>query len=350
MYGGMPMDFKQAIERYATLALEGVEKPFPYHLSSVFHGPHPFSMPSELHPVFYGCFDWHSAVHGHWLLALASEVCRGSTFSNRCSESLVRTMTKSALAVEAAGLESNPAFERPYGLAWVLMLGMEIDRSSDPRITGLTSFLKPVVDAAFENMQAWIPKLTHPVRTGTHNQSAFSLKLALDWARHCTDEQAIEMLETNSRRFFADDHSLALHLEPSGEDFLSPSLSEAWLMAAIMNDDEFTEWFDRAFVDPSMIEGLRPLVPMDRTDGRLVHLDGLNLSRSWMLGSLAKKLTTRHRVFDALRETSIMHGRAGLRAALSDDYMASHWLGTFAVYHLRELDGFLRWEDFFADD
>ena len=344
------MNFKHAIQRYAMLALEGVEKPFPYHLSSVFREPRSLSMPSEIHPVFHGCFDWHSAVHGHWLLALASEVCTDTEFSVRCVDALRRTMAPSALATEAEFLKSNPSFERPYGLAWILMLGVEIDRCSDPRITGLASTFEPVVAAASGNLQTWLPKLTHPVRTGTHNQSAFAMKLALDWARHFKNERAVDILESNARRFFADDHSLALHLEPSGEDFLSPSLSEAWLMAVIMDDEEFPHWFDRAFVDSSMIAGLRPLVPMDRTDGRLVHLDGLNLSRSWMLGALAMKLKSGHRLFGALRETSVMHGRAGLRAALSDEYMASHWLGTFAVYHLRELDGFLGWEDFFHGD
>tara|TARA_B100001059_G_scaffold234879_1_gene278754 strand:- start:182 stop:1234 length:1053 start_codon:yes stop_codon:yes gene_type:complete len=349
MCGDESVNFKQAIQCYATLALQGVEKPFPYHFSSVFRGAQSLSMPSEIHPVFYGCFDWHSAVHGHWLLALASEICSDSEFSNRCVEALNRTMTPAALATEAVCLESNPSFERPYGLAWILMLGVEIDRSSDPRITGLASSLNPVVAAAFENLQAWLPKLTHPVRTGTHNQSAFSMKLSLDWARHTTDERAIEMLESNARRFFVDDHSLALHLEPSGEDFLSPALSEAWLMASVMDDDEFPEWFDGAFVVSSMFSELRPLVPVDRTDGRLVHLDGLNLSRSWMLGALAMKLKTEHQLFDVLREASIIHGRAGLRAALSDEYMASHWLGTFAAYQLRELDGFLAWDDFFLE-
>ena len=339
------MNFKHAIQRYATLALEGVEKPFPYHFSSVFRGPRSLSMPSDVHPVFHGCFDWHSAVHGHWLLALASDVCSGTEFSDRCVEALNRTMTQSALATEAACLESNPSFERPYGLAWILMLAVELNRSSDLRVNGLADSLGPVVSVAYANLQAWLPKLTHPVRTGTHNQSAFSMKLALDWARHFSDDRAVELLESNARRFFTEDHSLALHLEPSGEDFLSPSLSEAWLMAAVMGNDEFSEWFDRAFVDSTVLSRLRPLVPSDRTDGRLVHLDGLNLSRSWMLGALARKLGREHASFTDLRAAALSHGHPGLEAALSTEYMASHWLGTFAALLLKEMDGFLEWDD-----
>ncbi len=339
------MDLKQAIERYASLALEGVERPFPYHLSTVYRAPLAVATPSEVHPAFYGCFDWHSAVHGHWLIALATQVCHGSAFSEACLLSLLRTLTEQSLADEASFLESNPSFERPYGLAWVLMLDVQFRRSSDPRLESLAPHVASLASVAFDNLRSWLPKLTHPVRTGTHNQSAFALKLAFDWAIHSDVVDARELIESTARRFFLGDRSLPIHLEPSGEDFLSPALSEVWLMAAILDDDEFAVWYRRVLGDAAPLSDLRPLVPLDRKDGRLVHLDGLNLSRSWMLGALAEKIGSDHEDFNGLRGTCVTHAQAGLRSALSVDYMASHWLGTFAAYLLRELDGFLGCEE-----
>lgn len=343
------MNLKHAIEQYATLALEGVQRPFPYHLSYVFTEKRAICRPSEIHPTFHGCFDWHSAVHGHWLLALAVDACRQTTFSDRCTKALVETMTKSSLEAEAEYLKCNKSFERPYGLAWLLKLGTEVDRSPDSHVRAISEALSPVVDAAFENIRCWLPNLSHPVRTGTHNQTAFSLRLALDWARDSHNDQAREFLSSNARRLFQQDHCLPLHIEPSGEDFLSPALSEAWLMSDVLDGDAFFDWFKIVFPDPGVICGLRPLVPVDRTDGRLVHLDGLNLSRSWMIGTLARRLGREHVSFTAFRASAVSHGRAGLEAALSTEYMASHWLGTFAAFLLEELDGFLQWDDFFAD-
>ena len=343
------MNLKHAIQQYATLALDGVQKPFPYHLSHVFRKKHSLASPSEIHPAFHGCFDWHSAVHGHWLLALAVDACRQTDFSSRCADALVENLTESSLQSETDCLISNKSFERPYGLAWILMLGIEVDRSPEPHVRALASLLAPLMGVAFGNIRDWLPKLSHPVRTGTHNQTAFSLRLSLDWARHFDNHDARTFLESNARRLFQHDHDLPMHIEPSGEDFLSPALSEAWLMSDVLDGDAFVDWFERAFPDPAVICDLRPLVPTDRTDGRLVHLDGLNLSRSWMLGALARKLGREHASFIDLRAAALSHGRSGLEAALSTEYMASHWLGTFAAFLLKEMDGFLEWDDFFAD-
>lgn len=341
------MNLDQLLRQYASLALGGIERPYPYHLTVVFQEPRRISHPSEVHPVFYGCFDWHSAVHGHWLLAFAAEKTSDNVFSDQCISALGRTLLVPAVESEVTNLLSNRSFERPYGLAWMLMLSVELDRSSIEPINELGAILGPLVDVAYKNLDEWLPKLSHPVRTGTHNQTAFSMKLALDWANHFKHDQASTMIKENARRFFEDDHALPVHMEPSGEDFLSPSLSEAWLLASVFDEVEFASWFYRAFPTMALIHSLQPVVPADRKDGRLVHLDGLNLSRSWMLAALAVKLGSGHQEFETLRRSSLSHGRAGLQAALSTEYMASHWLGTFAAYLLMEVEDFFDSRDFF---
>ena len=343
------MHLHNAIERYATLALDGSQRSFPYHLSFVFHGPEAMRQPSDVHPAFFGCFDWHSAVHGHWLLAHTARECIGTEFSDQCLSALKYNLKVEALKKEAAHLESNKSFERPYGLAWVLMLAVEIHRFPGDSLIAIEKPLCQLASTAYSNIAAWLPKLSHPVRTGTHNQTAFSMKLALEWANHFHDGEAQELLTLNARRLFQNDRELPTHTEPSGEDFLSPAFGEAWLMSSVLMEDEFTEWFDRAFPDLKALHELRPLLPADRTDGRLVHLDGLNLSRAWMLGALARRLGRGHAFYTDLKSAAISHGRLGLESALSTEYMASHWLGTFAVFLLNELNGFVGWDEFFPE-
>lgn len=303
---------KGDLERYARLALAGIDREYPFHVTHVYDERGGIEAPRDVWPVFYGCFDWHSAVHGHWLLARAGHF-----------DVLEERLAPDALKVEAAYVRAHPTFERPYGLAWVLALAQELPPSP------MRDAIKPLEDAAVANLVAWLPKLSFPNRTGTHNQTAFAMVLALDYAAHVANEPLIALLRERAQSYHGDDCAYALHLEPSGEDFLSPSLSAAWLMERVLEPAAFGAWLDRTM--PSLGRGFvfEPVEPTDRTDGRLAHLDGLNLSRAWMLEASARNLDSERR--DALLGMAADHLQRGLVGVKSEHYAGSHWLGTFAA-------------------
>lgn len=278
--------------------------------------------PRELTPAFYGCYDWHSAVHGHWLLARVGRLV--PDFAARARAALNESLTRESLGKEAEYVSTRPGFERPYGLAWLLALHAETTHWNEP----WAAHLEPLVDVAVKHLSAWIPKLSHPNRTGTHNQTAFGFGLALDWARALGRSEFEGLLVEHARRLYGDDRAYALHLEPSGEDFLSPSLGAADLMCRVLPPHELAAFFERVF--PEGIS-LRVAHVSDPTDGRIAHLDGLNLSRAWMLRRLADALPEQAGV---LRPIADAHAHAGLAAVGAAHYEGAHWLGTFAVYLL----------------
>jgi hypothetical protein len=303
---------KDDLERFACLALAGIDREYPFHVTHVFGGDGGVASPRDIWPVFYGCFDWHSAVHGHWLLARAKQL-----------DVLERRLTPEALECEAAYVRAHSTFERPYGLAWVLALAQELPPSP------MRDAIKPLETAAVDNLTAWLPKLSFPNRTGTHNQTAFAMVLALDYAEHVSNESLAALVRERALSFHADDRDYPLHLEPSGEDFLSPSLSAAWLMERVLEPPAFGAWLER--VMPTLGRGFsfEPVEPTDRSDGRLAHLDGLNLSRAWMLNGIAASLDPERK--KALCAMAASHLEMGLVGVKSEHYAGSHWLGTFAA-------------------
>ncbi len=326
-----------AAQRFADLALACVHKEFPNKIAHSMNSDADVAPPRRLTPAFYGCYDWHSSVHGHWLLARLARTYPEAPFAARVRAALRQSITPENIQQEVAYLnaEGRAAFERPYGLAWLLQLGQELREWNDPLARQLGATLRPLEQASTERLRSWLPKLSHPVRSGEHSQTAFALGLTLDAARASGDQHFANLLATKAREFFFDDVKCPLAYEPSGEDFLSPCLAEADVMRRVLAPKEFAKWF-KAFLPEvphnSKSDWLRPAVVTDPSDPKLAHLDGLNLSRAWMLEGIIAGLPPKDRRAKALRASADAHRRAGLAAVTGEHYEGGHWLGGFAVY------------------
>ena len=233
-----------AAERFAKLALECVHKEYPNKISHVLNSDADVAPPRKLTPAFCGCFDWHSSVHGHWLLVRLVRTFPDASFAAPAREALKKSLTADNLKAEAAYVrgEGRASFERPYGLAWLLQLSAELREWDDPQAREMLVNLQPLEEAALERLKTWLPKLSHPVRIGEHNQTAFALGLMLDYARGKGDEEFVKLLTDSARKFFRADKNCALAYEPSGEDFLSPCLGEADVMRRVLSPAEFANW------------------------------------------------------------------------------------------------------------
>ena len=309
------LDHKTAA-RFARLALDCVHREYPNKIAHVLSGEADVRPPRELTPAFYGCFDWHSAVHAHWLLARVARLFPKEAFAAEASAVLARSITRENIAAEFRYLQAagRLAFERPYGLAWLLALGTEL-RLSDFR---LAATLLPLEIIAARRLQEWLEKLPSPDRSGQHFNTAFAMGLALDSAF----PKLIEVIQRRARDFYLADRDAPVSYEPSGEDFLSPCLAEADLMRRVLPSQEFSAWLSAFLPDPLP---LQPVVSADPSDGKLAHADGLNLSRAWMLAGLAGARP-------GLAALADSHAAAGLAAVTGEHYEGGHWLGTFAVY------------------
>jgi hypothetical protein len=336
-------------ERFANLALACVHREYPNKL-----GQHVLSSdadarpPRELTPAFYGCYDWHSAVHAHWMLARLARMFPEAAWAWRVRMALGKNLTRENLEREAEYMAGTgrSTFERPYGLAWLLLLASELSEWRDRDAEGWTSALGPLVEIVVERLEQWLRKLSYPVRTGEHSQSAFSLGLMLDYARSSGREDFQRLLEAKAVEFYSQDRDGPLAYEPSGEDFLSPCLAEADLMRRVPRGGEFAEWL-RRFLPSIPGDGsawIQPLKAADPSDPKLGHLDGLNLSRAWMLGAIATALPDGDRRIQSLRRTAGEHTRAGLESVSGEHYEGGHWLGTFAVYLLTDAGASIREE------
>jgi hypothetical protein len=324
-------------ERFANLALACVHKEYPNKMSHSLNSDADVAPPRKLTPAFYGCYDWHSSVHGHWLLVRLIRTFPNATFTPSAREALRQSLTTDNIAQEAVYLraEGRASFERPYGLAWLLQLVAELREWDDPQARDMAANLRPVEQAALERLKDWLPKLSHPVRIGEHSQSAFALGLALDYARTTSDTKFADLVESKARQFYLGDRNCPLAYEPSGEDFLSPCLGEADLMRRVLPSGEFARWL-RAFmpqISPRKNRNwLQPVISPDPSDPKLAHLDGLNLSRAWMLQGIAAGLPEGDKRLSMIRVAAEEHRRAGLAAVTGKHYEGGHWLGSFAVY------------------
>jgi hypothetical protein len=333
-----------AAERFANLALACVHKEYPNKISHSLLSDADVAPPRKLTPAFYGCFDWHSSVHGHWLLARLARTFPTAPFAQAARDALRQSLTAENIAQEAAYLraEGRASFERPYGLAWLLQLAAELREwgDDDPQAREMAANLRPAEQAALERLRTWLPKLSHPVRIGEHAQTAFGLGLMLDYARTAGDTRFAELIESKARQFYLADKNCPLDYEPSGEDFLSPCLGEADLMRRVLPSDEFGRWLGNFM--PQIPAGgdshnksarwLQPVVSPDPSDPKLAHLDGLNLSRAWMLEGIGEGLPKGDKRLAAIMAASEEHRRAGLAAVTGAHYEGGHWLGSFAVY------------------
>ena len=324
----------EALLRFARLALQSIEREHPYHLLHVVTRAGDLAEPRALYPVFHGAFDWHSAVHGHWCLARAARRGGDMAFAREATAVLARRLTPAALAGEHAYL-ADPAhsgFERPYGLAWLLQLAAELRAWNEPALAPAVAAFAPLEAIAVERLTTWLVRLTFPVRSGEHSQSAFALGLALDWARATGAREFAATIERESRRLHGGDRRAALHLEPSGHDFLSPALGAADLMRRVLDRDGFAAWLDGFLPGKEPLAGFEPVVSPDLADGKLAHLAGLNLSRAWMLEGIASALDPPAPAHGAFARAAARHREAGLAAVGDGPYAATHWLGSFAAY------------------
>ncbi|MBO1255898.1 DUF2891 domain-containing protein [Alteromonas sp. 5E99-2] len=327
------------INRFSELALECVHKEYPNIVKHLMNSDDDVKTPKLLYPAFYGCFDWHSSVHGHWLLTRIVSQYPDSAHHQDIINTLNQSFTKENIQGELAYFnreDTGTSFERPYGLAWFLQLTTELRQWNDPQAKIWLDILAPLESKIVANVSDWLPKLAFPIRVGEHSQTAFSFGLMLDWSVVAKDNVFHDLLESNITRLYGDDVNCPLAYEPSGQDFLSPCLAEADLMRRILPKKEYGNWLSKFLPSiPANGDGswVTPAVVTDASDGKLAHLDGLNLSRAWMLEGIASALNPQDPRQAAIFNAAKAHKQAGINSVINDlHYMGSHWLGSFATY------------------
>lgn len=330
---------REQASSFARLALKGLRKEYPNKPGDVLNGVKDVKSPREMHPAFYGCFDWHSSVHGHWMLIRLLRLFPELPEGKEIREALAENLTADNLRVEAEYFSrpNTQSFERPYGWSWLLKLAEELHGWDDPDGRQWAKNLQPLTDVLVARYLAYFPKQTYPIRSGVHSCTAFGLVFALDYARTTENKPLRELIEERSRTYFGKDVDVPAAWEPDGADFFSPSLMEADLMRRVLSAREYRTWLSRFL--PNLARGepktlLEPAKVTDRTDPQIVHLDGLNLSRAWCLHSIATALPADDPARKVLVESAARHADAGLRRVASGDYAGEHWLASFAVYLL----------------
>jgi hypothetical protein len=324
-------------ERFARLALSCVHLEYPNKIAHVMGSDADALPPRDLTPAFFGCYDWHSSVHGHWLLVRLLRLLPQASFAIAARQALARSLTTENVAAEVRYLEGKGrvSFERPYGLAWLLQLAAELREWNSSEARAWSGALEPLERLSARRLAEWLPKLTRPIRIGEHSQTAFAFGLVLDWARTARDADLERLVVARSRDYYGTDRDCPLTYEPSGEDFLSPCLGEADLMRRVLPPADFARWLD-GFLPRLPRDGsgdwLQPGVVTDPTDPKLAHLDGLNLSRAWMLEGMIAGLPAGDVRVAGLRAAAAVHREAGLHSVTGEHYEGGHWLGTFAVY------------------
>ena len=326
-------------QAFAQLALAGVMREYPNHPGHVLNDDSEVKNPRALHPAFYGCFDWHSAVHSHWMLARLLRLFPQLPQAAEVRAALQHNLSAENLRAEAAYFEqpNRQSFERTYGWAWLLKLAEELHAWQDRQAAGWAEALQPLEDVVVQRYLDYLPRLTYPIRAGVHPNTAFGLAFALDYARKRERPELEALILARSRDFFINDQDYPAAWEPGGSDFLSPALCEADLLARVLPADKFQPWFERflpgaAHGEPRAL--FTSAYVSDRSDPQLVHLDGLNLSRAWCLRRIAVALPGGHPARSVLLESARLHAEAGLAQVASGYYVGEHWLASFAVYML----------------
>lgn len=333
------MNLRQLVEQIVPATLANLRREYPNGIqhSFVAEGESLSARPSTLHPAFYGCYDWHSAVHCCWQVVRAIRLFPDGGFVPAAVDTLHRLWTPENLAVELAYVSARPGYEMPYGMAWLLQLMAELRETEGEPFRAWREALAPLESHAAARFRRYPARLPYPVRGGLHNQSAFSLGLAWDWAQTAEDAELAQAIGANARRFYAADRDAPLAYEPSGSDFLSPSLAAADLLRRVLPAEEFSRWLTGFLGEDLAITLSRRLAPVevvDPADGQLAHYAGLNLSRAWMLQGIATALADDDPRRSPLLALADAHAALGLPDALHPDYMVSHWAPSFALYFL----------------
>jgi hypothetical protein len=326
--------------KFANLALDHLTREYPNKLTHSLEGPQDVQGPRALHPIFYGSYDWHSCVHGYWLILHLLERFPELPEAARIVAVVDEHFTEANVAGERAYLDlpQNRGFERPYGWGWLLALSAQIDAlklRKHPHAAHWSETFAPLTEAFVERFEEFLPKATYPLRVGTHFNMAFALALTLDFARQTSHESLTALVVETARRWYLDDVACQAW-EPAGDEFLSPSLMEAELMRRVLPGAQFATWFD-AFLPELAAQRpatlFEPVTVTDRSDGKIAHLDGLNLSRAWCQRSIARALPAGDARRTLLNEAAQRHLDSAL-GHVAGDYMGEHWLATFATLAL----------------
>ena len=319
----------------AALPLECMQVEYPNKLGQVLASSKELGSPRNLHPAFYGCFDWHSAVHGHWSLVYLLKKYPNLEKREEIIKKLQENISKENILkeVEYFAPKHNSSYERTYGWAWILKLSAELHTWEDPIARKLELNLKPLTDLIVEKYLSFLPKLIYPIRVGEHTNTAFGLCFAYDYAEIVKNSTLKNLISKRAKAYYIGDVDCPLSWEPSGYDFLSPCLEEVDLMRRILSKEEFKKWFNE-FLPSAQDESFYMEVGKvsDRNDGKLVHLDGLNFSRAWVIYGLANQYPE----YKYLVPTADKHVSHSLPNLVGDSYEGGHWLGSFAIYALQQ--------------
>lgn len=330
------LNLEQA-NRLAELPLHCVETEYPNKMGHITASPEDQKRPTVQHPVFYGCFDWHSAVHGYWSAITLIKNFPELDQREDLLKKIQRNLTEENIQVEIAYLNTkdNSSFERTYGWAWLLKLQQELDSWDSAEGKKLSQILQPLSDVITKRYVEYLPKLNYAIRVGEHSNTAFGMAFAYDYAVHAQNEALKTSIESKAKEFYIKDTGCPISWEPSGYDFLSPCLEEVDIMRRILPAALFHSWV-KDFL-PEIEKGVLDIEigkVSDRTDGKLVHIDGLNLSRAWVLYGLAAQYPE----YSNLTEIADAHITNTLPNLVADDYAGGHWLGTFAIYALQNAE------------
>lgn len=332
---------EERASHFAKLALKCIQQEYPNKPGEVLGSDRDVKPVREYRPAFYGCFDWHSSVHGHWMLVRLVKLYPNMPEATAIREAIGKNITNETIALEVKFFldSNNKTFERTYGWAWLLKLAGELHTWDDPQAKAWETALKPLSGLICNYYIDFLPKLVYPVRVGEHSNTAFGLAFALDYARTTQNKELETMIVARARDFYLDDKNCPISWEPGGFDFLSPCLTEAELMARVLPDGEFIPWIMQFLPDSSAFGLYIPNEPagvIDRTDGKLVHLDGLNFSRAWAMCIIAHRMDRSNQIL--LGDAAQFHLYHSLPFISDGNYAGEHWLATFAVYAMTEID------------
>lgn len=322
--------------KFAGLALKNIHREYPNKPGNVLESARDILSPKQLYPAFYGCYDWHSSVHGHWMLVKILKEYPQLREAGEIRKALAKNITKENLLAEAAFFlkPESKSFERPYGWSWFLKLALELHSWEDPLGKELAQHLKPLEEIIVGRYISYFPKQTYPIRSGVHSNTAFGLAYALDYSRQMKNKELEQLIVKRARDYYFQDEMIPAKWEPDGADFFSPSLMEADLMRRILPQKEFSIWLDKFY--PNLLQNepaslFNPAVVSDRTDPQIVHLDGLNLSRAWCMKNIGLSLSEGDPRRMILLESAKKHATASLGHVSSGDYAGEHWLASFAI-------------------
>jgi hypothetical protein len=327
-----PLNTQQA-GKLAELAWKCIHTEYGNHIMHTMLSDKDVGTPSQLHPSFYGCYDWHSSVHGHWLLVKLLREFPDLPGRDSIVKAIDSSLTAENIAVEIAYLKApgRISYERPYGWSWLLKLTTELSTWDNQLGEKWYTILKPLALQVVQNYKTYLPGLYYPLRRGVHANTAFGISFALDYARAMGDHDFEQLLLERSRFYFLKDRNVPASWEPEGDDFFSSSLMEADLMRRVLKKEEFQKWFE-GFLPKLPVSLQHPAVVADRADPTGVHLDGLNLSRAWCMFDIARSLPAGSAMAKELQRVGTEHALDAMPHVISENYLGTHWLATFAVY------------------